>query len=99
MKLLINNKLLPFIWTACVFYLLSFDTTGASDSAIWKVPGIDKLIHFIIFLIFSYLWGVFFLQHSQFDEKTIIISIIIFGSGCSRYNSRYLLGKKKPLWT
>ncbi len=81
MKLLINNKLLPFIWTACVFYLLSFDTTGASDSAIWKVPGIDKLIHFIIFLIFSYLWGVFFLQHSQFDEKTIIISIIIFGIG------------------
>lgn len=79
MKFLILNKLLPFIWTACVFYLLSFDTTGASDAAIWKVPGIDKLIHFIIFLLFAYLWGVFFLQHSQFDEKTIIISIIIFG--------------------
>lgn len=79
MKFLILNKLLPFVWTACVFYLLSFDTTGASDAAIWKIPGIDKLIHFIIFLIFAYLWGVFFLQHSQFDEKTIIISIIIFG--------------------
>jgi VanZ family protein len=79
MKFLIINKLLPFIWTACVFYLLSFDTTGASDAAIWKITGIDKLIHFIIFLLFAYLWGVFFLQHSQFDEKTIIISIIIFG--------------------
>jgi len=79
MKFLIINKLLPFIWTACVFYLLSFDTTGASDAAIWKITGIDKLIHFIFFLLFAYLWGVFFLQHSQFDEKTIIISIIIFG--------------------
>jgi VanZ family protein len=80
MKVLISNKLLPFIWTACVFYLLSFDTTGASDSAVWKITGIDKLIHFIIFLLFAYLWGVFFLQHSQFDEKTIIIAIIFIGS-------------------
>jgi VanZ family protein len=79
MKFLIINKLLPFIWTACVFYLLSFDTSRASDAAIWKINGIDKLIHFIIFLLFAYLWGLFFLQHSQFDEKTIIISVIIFG--------------------
>ncbi len=80
MKLLINNKLLPFVWTACVFYLLSFDTTSASNSAVWKITGIDKLIHFIIFLLFAYLWGVFFLQHSKFDEKSIIISIIFIGS-------------------
>lgn len=79
MKFLIINKLLPFLWTACVFYLLSFDTSRASDAAIWKINGIDKLIHFIIFLLFAYLWGLFFLQHSQFDEKTIIISVIIFG--------------------
>ena len=79
MKFLIINKLLPFLWTACVFYLLSFDTSRASDAAIWKINGIDKLTHFIIFLLFAYLWGLFFLQHSQFDEKTIIISVIIFG--------------------
>jgi VanZ family protein len=81
MKLLLNNKLLPFIWTACVFYLLSFDTSSASDSAIWKVTGIDKIIHFFIFLIFAYLWGVFFLQHSSLNKKTVIYLIIILGTG------------------
>lgn len=81
MKLLLNNKLLPFIWTVCVFYLLSFDTSSASDSALWKFPGIDKLIHFVIFLLFAYLWGVFFMQHSTFEERNIIIIIIILGSG------------------
>ncbi|MEY3178234.1 MAG: VanZ family protein [Bacteroidota bacterium] len=81
MKLLLNNKLLPFIWTVCVFYLLSFDTSSASDSALWKFPGIDKLIHFVIFLLFAYLWGVFFMQHSTFEERNIIFIIIILGSG------------------
>ncbi|MEY2812285.1 MAG: VanZ family protein [Bacteroidota bacterium] len=81
MKLLFNNKLLPFIWTVCVFYLLSFDTSSASDSALWKFPGIDKLIHFVIFLLFAYLWGVFFMQHSTFEERNIIFIIIILGSG------------------
>lgn len=80
MKLLLNNKLLPFIWTACVFYLLSFDTSNASDSPLWKVTGIDKIIHFFIFLVFAYLWGVFFLQNSNFAEKNIISFIIIMGS-------------------
>ena len=80
MRTLINNKLLPFIWTACVFYLLSFDTSKASDALIWKISGIDKLIHFVIFLLFAYLWGVFFLQHAQLDPKTIIFLIIIIGS-------------------
>jgi VanZ family protein len=80
MKLLINNKLLPFIWTACVFYLLSFDTSNASDSSIWKFPGVDKLIHFIIFLLFAYLWGVLFLQNSRFEERKVIFFIIIIGS-------------------
>ena len=81
MKLLFNNKLLPFIWTVCVFYLLSFDTSSASDSALWKFPGVDKLIHFVIFLLFAYLWGVFFMQHSTFEERNIIFIIIILGSG------------------
>jgi VanZ family protein len=81
MKMLLNNKLLPFIWTVCVFYLLSFDTSSASDSALWKLPGIDKLIHFVIFLLFAYLWGVFFMQHSTFEERNIIFIIIILGSG------------------
>ena len=81
MKLLLNNKLLPFIWTVCVFYLLSFDTSSASDSALWKFPGVDKLIHFVIFLLFAYLWGVFFMQHSTFEERNIIFIIIILGSG------------------
>jgi VanZ family protein len=81
MKLLFYNKLLPFIWTVCVFYLLSFDTSSASDSALWKFPGIDKLIHFVIFLLFAYLWGVFFMQHSTFEERNIIFIIIILGSG------------------
>ena len=80
MKLLIYNKLLPFIWTACVFYLLSFDTSKASDAEIWKITGIDKLIHFIIFLLFAYLWSVFFLQHAQFDSQKVLFFIILFGT-------------------
>jgi hypothetical protein len=80
MKFYANNKLIPFIWTACVFYLLSFDTTGASDAAIWKISGIDKLIHFFIFLVFAYLWGVFFLQNDSYSEKRVLLLLIIGGS-------------------
>lgn len=101
MKLLINNKLIPFVWTACVFYLLSFDTAGASNSAVWKITGIDKLIHFIIFLIFSYLWGGFFLQYSQLDEKTIIISIIFIGSAFGmgmEFYQKYFTNRSFSYW-
>ncbi|MEY4728423.1 MAG: VanZ like family, partial [Bacteroidota bacterium] len=38
-------------------------------------------IHFVIFLLFAYLWGVFFMQHSTFEERNIIFIIIILGSG------------------
>ena len=80
MKLYTNNKLIPFVWTVCVFYLLSFDTTGASDAAIWKVVGIDKLIHFFIFLVFAYLWGVFFLNNTHYEERKIILLLILGGT-------------------
>lgn len=101
MKILLNNKLLPFIWTGCVFYLLSFDTSSASNAAFWKLPGIDKLIHFVIFLIFAYLWGVFFLQHSSFEERKIILIIILLGSSFGmgmEYYQKYFTNRSFSYW-
>lgn len=101
MKLYTNNKLIPFVWTACVFYLLSFDTTGASDAAIWKVVGIDKLIHFFIFLVFAYLWGVFFLNNTHYEERKIILLLILggtsFGMGMEFYQ-KFFTNRSFSYW-
>ena len=101
MKLKVNNKLLPSIWTVLVFYLLSFDTSSASDSEIWKLPGIDKLIHIFIFLIFAYLWGMFFFQNTHFDERTVIFFLIILGSGYGmgmEYYQKFFTNRNFSYW-
>ncbi len=101
MKILITNKLIPFIWTACVIYLLSFDTSKASDAEFWKIAGIDKLIHFIIFLLFAYLWGVFVLQYTQIETQKIIFLIIILGSAFGmgmEYYQKFFTNRSFSYW-
>ncbi len=101
MKILITNKLIPFIWTACVIYLLSFDTSKASDAEFWKIAGIDKLIHFIIFLLFAYLWGVFALQYTQIETQKIIFLIIILGSAFGmgmEYYQKFFTNRTFSYW-
>jgi hypothetical protein len=101
MKLYTINKLIPFVWTACVFYLLSFDTTAASDAIIWKVVGIDKLIHFFIFLVFAYLWGVFFFNNTQYEKRKISLLLILigtsFGMGMEFYQ-KFLTNRSFSYW-
>jgi hypothetical protein len=101
MKFYTINKLIPFVWTACVFYLLSFDTTAASDAIIWKVVGIDKLIHFFIFLVFAYLWGVFFFNNTQYEKRKISLLLILigtsFGMGMEFYQ-KFLTNRSFSYW-
>ncbi|MEY4627767.1 MAG: hypothetical protein RLZZ595_93 [Bacteroidota bacterium] len=80
MHLLKNNPWFALGWSAVIFYLLSMDTSSAGEYSILKVYGIDKLIHFGIFVVFGWLWGIWSNHKFANAESVLILLIILAGS-------------------
>lgn len=74
------NSIWPSItWTAIVFFLLSMDTTGMGGGGFLNIQGVDKLIHFILFLLFALLWGRY-LHTTTISSNWLFILVFITGS-------------------
>jgi hypothetical protein len=68
-------------WTLAIFFLLSMDTRD-----IITAPGffdklqIDKLIHFLLFGVYSVLWGSYISANTSIKLKPLLIFLILSGS-------------------
>jgi VanZ family protein len=89
MKFLKGSMAPGLLWTAIIFYLLSMDTSSANEISLLKVYGIDKLIHFAIFAILTFLWGAYFFNKETVpSNKTLLLIIILastYGMGMEYY--------------
>ena len=99
---LIKRSIWPgLLWTGLVFYLLSMDTSGARESSLLKVYGIDKLIHFVLFAILAFLWGAYFLNLKTLHANRIILLIIILASAYGmgmEYYQQYFTNRSFSYW-
>ena len=102
MPTLFKSIVLPLAWTICVFYLLSFDTSGVDGlTSIWKIYGIDKPIHFGIFFLLAYLWTHWLVQRFNRSTSKILFTLIaacsLFGMGMEYYQL-YFTNRSFSYW-
>jgi hypothetical protein len=101
MKFLKENVGPGLVWTGLIFYLLSMDTSGAGGFSLLKIYGMDKLIHFALFAILAFLWGVYFLgpetKHANQIVWVIIILASTYGMGMEYYQ-KFFTNRSFSYW-
>jgi hypothetical protein len=89
------------LWTGLIFFLLSMDTSGANEISLLKVYGIDKLIHFGLFSILTFIWGAYFFSREKVHTNLLILLIIILASAYGmgmEYYQKFFTNRSFSYW-
>ena len=68
-------------WTSVIFILLAMPTSGVDGSGLFNIPHFDKVIHFGLFLVLAFFWGVFFTNKKLEKQNATLLIVILLGSG------------------
>ena len=79
------NKILESIWpsilwTAIVFILLAMPMGNSKGTGILDLVEFDKLVHIILFAIFSFLWGNYFANKIERKQFFVLITVVLVAS-------------------
>jgi VanZ family protein len=77
------------------------DTSGAGGFSLLKIYGMDKLIHFALFAILAFLWGIYFLNRDAIHSNQIILLIIILSSAYGmgmEYYQQFFTNRSFSYW-
>jgi VanZ family protein len=80
MKKLLSSIWPAIIWTMLIFVLLVMPTKGIEGKDVNEIPNLDKIVHFVLFAVFSFLWFSFAESKKTINEKIILLVIILTGS-------------------
>lgn len=80
MHKIISNFWTAVIWTAVIFLLLGLNSDKVPDVNLFNLKFRDKLYHFLVFAIFSFLWYCFGTYRQKTDESRLGPLILIIGS-------------------
>jgi VanZ family protein len=80
MKKLLSSIWSALIWTMLIFILLVMPTTGLEGKDVNEIPNVDKIVHVILFAVFSFLWFSFFDSNYPQKRNLIFPAIFIMGS-------------------
>jgi VanZ family protein len=73
-----NLKTTAILWSVFIFFLLAFPARNTEGNFLIYFPGIDKLIHVLLFAVYSRLWFLVFYQRKSFRFLNVFL---IFLSG------------------
>lgn len=82
------------IWAAIIFILLTMPTGSVNDSGLMDVVGIDKIIHFSLFFVLTFL-VVIYISHRVGYRKTkslvwyIVLFATCYGLGMEFYQKNF----------
>lgn len=100
MAILKSSNWPGLFWTGLVFYLLGMDTQGMEEMSIMKLYGIDKLVHFILFAVFSLLWTIR-LYPKPVDHKSWLLLVIVLGAAYGmgmEYYQKFFTNRSFSYW-
>jgi hypothetical protein len=101
MKFLKDSIWPGLLWTGLIFFLLSMDTSGAGGFSLLKIYGMDKLIHFALFAILAFLWGIYFLNRDAIHANQVLLLIIILSSAYGmgmEYYQQFFTNRSFSYW-
>jgi hypothetical protein len=76
---LLHTKWPAILWSVIIFLLLAMPSSGLETRTLIKIPGFDKLVHFVLFAAYSFLWYRYAGAVKTTGNKALVI---IIGSGC-----------------
>ena len=68
-------------WTLMVLILLSLPGNMLPNEAVFKIPNLDKVVHFCLFGGFVFLWGLFVNSRKLPAKKNLQVFFILFLTG------------------
>ncbi len=101
MKMLKSSNWPALLWTCLIFYALSMDPKGMGEMSLMKVDGIDKLIHFILFAVFSFLWAARLNEKSIDNENRLLLLVIALGAAYGmgmEYYQKFFTSRSFSYW-
>jgi hypothetical protein len=81
MKKLLASVWLSIIWTIVVFALLAMPMSNGKETGILDLIGIDKLVHLILFAVFTFLWGTYLCEKNVKNELLVLIVLMFVAAG------------------
>lgn len=89
------------IWSAFIFFLLIIPDNKLPNETFIRIPHFDKVIHFILFGVFAYLWDAYLAEQTIFSNKqdrfiSIFITILVYGLGLEYL--QLFTGRQFSLW-
>lgn len=93
----LSKSIFPSIfWTLFIFILLAMNSHNKID-----IPGLDKLVHFILFFLFSFLWGIYLNPKFTNEEASLILLLVVLGSGYGmgmEYYQKFFTNRSFSYW-
>ena len=81
MKKLLASVWLSIIWTIAVFVLLAMPMSNVKEVGILDLFEIDKLVHLILFAVFTFLWGTYLCEKKFKNELRVLIVLTLVAAG------------------
>ena len=81
MKKLLASVWLSIIWTIVVFGLLAMPMSNVKEVGILDLFEIDKLVHLILFAVFTFLWGTYLCEKKIKNELRVLIVLTLVAAG------------------
>lgn len=81
MKKLLSSVWLSIIWTIAVFVLLAMPMSNGKETGILDLVGFDKLVHLILFAMFTFLWGTYLCEKNVKNELLVLIVLTFVAAG------------------
>jgi len=81
MKKLLASVWLSIIWTIAVFVLLAMPMSNVKEVGILDLFEIDKLVHLILFAVFTFLWGTYLCEKKFKNELRVLIVLTLIAAG------------------
>jgi VanZ family protein len=85
------------IWSAFVFVVLMIPGNKLPNEKLIPIPHFDKLVHFLLFGVFAYLWDLYLRKRESFikeRKRALLILFIIFMYGLLLEYLQLFIGRK-----
>lgn len=80
MKKILESIWPSILWTITVFILLAMPMDKSEGTSLLDLIEFDKLVHLILFAVFTFFWGVFLCNKNNKKNAHVLVFLILIGT-------------------